>query len=85
MAHPYKGQARYGLLRYAALLRAQGKSARAETVTKLMLQLDPESRLDLIDETSTDNAQPLNHQRGWVSRSKLTFASPTQSLCVAVG
>lgn len=47
LAHPYKGQARYGLSRYAAFLNTQGKTDRAATVAKLMTELDPESQLAL--------------------------------------
>jgi tetratricopeptide (TPR) repeat protein len=47
VTHPYQGQARYGLLRFAAFLRSQGESERAETIMALSHKLDPESALEL--------------------------------------
>lgn len=46
-AHPYKGQAAYGLIRQASLLRALGQHALAEEVTRRVALLDPESGLTL--------------------------------------
>jgi tetratricopeptide (TPR) repeat protein len=46
LAHPYKGQARYGLLRFAAFLSARGDTVRATEVMHLSTKLDPESALE---------------------------------------
>jgi hypothetical protein len=47
LSHPYEGQARYGLVRFAAFLAARGETTRAADVTRLARERDPQSALEV--------------------------------------